>query len=143
ARVAAGYMTALALAGNTTGAIQHARVHEAVVRAELDAPPDAAVTRLAEQLRTGGAAAIAPPGPARAVAPASRAGPGIASPSRRLSLAMLFTMRRSSPQRLMTTTVTHEVSAARTAARRAMMRRAAAGIAVGALAAALWALLAS
>ncbi|HVE79369.1 MAG TPA: BTAD domain-containing putative transcriptional regulator, partial [Gemmatimonadaceae bacterium] len=40
ARVAAGYMTALALAGNTTGAIQHARVHETLVRAELDAPPD-------------------------------------------------------------------------------------------------------
>jgi hypothetical protein len=56
---------------------------------------------------------------------------------------MLFPMRRSSPQRLMTTTVTHEVSAARIAARRATMRRTAVAVVLGALAAALWALLAS
>lgn len=50
-RVAVRLMTALAAAGDRAGAIQHAKVHEAMLRDQLDAAPDAAVTALAERLR--------------------------------------------------------------------------------------------
>ena len=56
-RAALGLMTALAAAGDRGGAIRHARVHEAMLRRELDAAPDGAVTTLAERLR----AEAAPP----------------------------------------------------------------------------------
>lgn len=51
-RAALGLMGALAAAGDRAGALQHARVHEAFVRAELDAAPDPAVCALAARLRT-------------------------------------------------------------------------------------------
>jgi DNA-binding SARP family transcriptional activator/tetratricopeptide (TPR) repeat protein len=50
-RYAADYMTALAAAGDRAGALGHARVHESRVRGELEASPDAEVTRLADRLR--------------------------------------------------------------------------------------------
>jgi serine/threonine-protein kinase len=50
-RVALSLMRALAAAGDRVGALQHARVHEALVRQELDAAPDAAITTLAARLR--------------------------------------------------------------------------------------------
>jgi len=50
-RVALSLMRALAAAGDRIGALQHARVHEALVRQELDAAPDAAITTFAARLR--------------------------------------------------------------------------------------------
>ena len=51
ARVAVGLMTALAAAGDRAGALQYARVHETLLREELDAVPDAAVVALTARLR--------------------------------------------------------------------------------------------
>lgn len=45
------FMSALAAAGDRAGAIRHARVHEALVREQLDAAADPAVSALAERLR--------------------------------------------------------------------------------------------
>jgi DNA-binding SARP family transcriptional activator/TolB-like protein len=44
-------MGALAEAGDTPGAVAFARVHASLVSAELECPPDARVTRLADELR--------------------------------------------------------------------------------------------
>jgi DNA-binding SARP family transcriptional activator/TolB-like protein len=51
ARAAVGLMRSLADAGDRSGALQHARVHETLVRQELNAAPDPAVAELAERLR--------------------------------------------------------------------------------------------
>ncbi len=51
ARVAAGLIRARGAAGDATGAMQTARVHEARVREELDAEPDPLVVRAAEEVR--------------------------------------------------------------------------------------------
>lgn len=65
-RYAADYMTALAAAGDRVGALAHARAHEVRVRRELEASPDAEVTRLAGRLRAerGEPAAALPAAPA-------------------------------------------------------------------------------
>jgi DNA-binding SARP family transcriptional activator/thioredoxin-like negative regulator of GroEL len=47
-------MTALAEAGNLAGALQHARVYEALVEQQLDLPADPRVLELTERLRQGG-----------------------------------------------------------------------------------------
>ena len=52
-RVALSLMHALANAGDLSAAIQHARVHEVIVRGELDAPADDAVSGFADELRRG------------------------------------------------------------------------------------------
>ena len=52
-RVALSLMRALANAGDVSAAIQHARVHEVIVRSELDAAADEAVSGFAEELRRG------------------------------------------------------------------------------------------
>ncbi len=52
-RVAMTLMRALAESGDTSAAIQHARVHDAMVRADLDVPADDAVLAFAEELRRG------------------------------------------------------------------------------------------
>ncbi|MEO5816087.1 MAG: BTAD domain-containing putative transcriptional regulator [Gemmatimonadaceae bacterium] len=44
-------MTALARAGDRAGALQHARVHEILLKQELDLEPDSAVTSLVAKLR--------------------------------------------------------------------------------------------
>ena len=44
-------MASLAAAGDRAGALQHARVHETLLRDQLDMAPDAAVTALAAKLR--------------------------------------------------------------------------------------------
>lgn len=49
--VAHRFMVALAAAGDRAGAIQHARVHETLLRDQLDLAPDPAVIALAERLR--------------------------------------------------------------------------------------------
>jgi DNA-binding SARP family transcriptional activator len=51
-RVALELMNALAASGNTAGALQHARVHERMVREELGGPPDPGIAALVERLRT-------------------------------------------------------------------------------------------
>jgi TolB-like protein/tetratricopeptide (TPR) repeat protein len=51
-RLAAGYMHALTAAGDRAAALRHARVHELMVRSELESAPDAVVTDLAEELRS-------------------------------------------------------------------------------------------
>jgi DNA-binding SARP family transcriptional activator len=66
-------MDALARAGDRSGALQHARVHEALLRAELDVEPDPEVVKLVARLRAESCGATAP----RAVA---------SSPGRRNSL---------------------------------------------------------
>jgi DNA-binding SARP family transcriptional activator/Tfp pilus assembly protein PilF len=67
-RIAARLMEALAAQGDVSGAIQHARVYETLVRQELDLPPDREVIALAERLRKGGAPL---PTPAPTAAPAA------------------------------------------------------------------------
>ncbi|MET0399661.1 MAG: tetratricopeptide repeat protein [Longimicrobiaceae bacterium] len=52
ARVALRLMEALAAAGDRAGAIQHARVHQALLRESIGAEPDPEVAALAERLRT-------------------------------------------------------------------------------------------
>jgi TolB-like protein/DNA-binding SARP family transcriptional activator len=72
-RVALGYMRALEAAGDRAAAIQHARVHQAMVREEFGAEPDAEVLALAERLRSAPAQlpraeaprAASPPSPPR------------------------------------------------------------------------------
>ncbi len=51
ARVALGLMQGLVAAGDRNGALQHARVYEALIQQELDLPPDREVVAFAEQLR--------------------------------------------------------------------------------------------
>lgn len=51
ARVAIGLMEALVATGDRAGALQHARVYEALLQQELEAPPDRAVVALAERIR--------------------------------------------------------------------------------------------
>lgn len=52
-RVALSLMRVLADSGDVSAAIQHARVHEALVKGELDSPADDAVLAFAEELRRG------------------------------------------------------------------------------------------
>jgi DNA-binding SARP family transcriptional activator/TolB-like protein len=60
-RVALALVGALAAAGDVTGAIRHAQLHQTILRSELDLPPDAAVAALAERLRSGGAGVVKVP----------------------------------------------------------------------------------
>ncbi|HEU6452216.1 MAG TPA: BTAD domain-containing putative transcriptional regulator [Gemmatimonadaceae bacterium] len=57
-RVALALVNALAAAGDVTGAIRHAQLHQTILRSELDLPPDAAVAALAERLRSGEAGVV-------------------------------------------------------------------------------------
>jgi Tol biopolymer transport system component/DNA-binding SARP family transcriptional activator len=68
ARVATGLMQALVAAGDRNGALQHARIYEALVEQELNLPPDRDVVALAERIRTepppAASSVPSPPGPA-------------------------------------------------------------------------------
>nr|MBA3260571.1 protein kinase [Gemmatimonadales bacterium] len=72
-RIAIELMNALAASGNPAGALQHARVHETLVREELGAPPDPAVVAVAQRLREVVTVPVPPPAP-RAAAPAAGQG---------------------------------------------------------------------
>jgi TolB-like protein/DNA-binding SARP family transcriptional activator len=61
-RVALRLMQSLVAAGERAAAIQHARVHETMLRQELDIAPDAKVRALAEQLKHDTAGVAATPG---------------------------------------------------------------------------------
>ncbi|MFL5621724.1 MAG: BTAD domain-containing putative transcriptional regulator, partial [Gemmatimonadaceae bacterium] len=65
-QVAIGYMRALAASADRTGALQHARVYESLLREELNAEPDRGVMALAHQLQSAPRAAEKP---ARQAAP--------------------------------------------------------------------------
>lgn len=83
-RAAARLMRALNAAGNRAAALQHARVHAALLRAEFDAEPDEEVQSLAERLRAEPAPAAAPlPAPVQvtvAAAPVAST-PAVAAPA--------------------------------------------------------------
>src|SRR5436309_10634299 len=69
-RVAVGLMTALAAAGDRAGALQYARMHDALLRDDLDAVPEAAVVELTARLREESAPATSPVPPVpQALAP--------------------------------------------------------------------------
>jgi DNA-binding SARP family transcriptional activator len=61
ARVATGLMQALVAAGDRNGALQHARIYEALVEQELNLPPDREVVKLAERIRSEPAASSPAP----------------------------------------------------------------------------------
>ena len=75
ARHALGLMRALAAAGNTAAALDHARVYEALVREELDAEADASIVAYARALR-----AHAPTAPTPGLAAPPLAAPPLAAP---------------------------------------------------------------
>lgn len=50
-RPALGLMRALVATGETGAALQHAKAYEAMLRAELEVPPDRAIVAFAEELR--------------------------------------------------------------------------------------------
>ena len=66
-RVALRLMHALEATGDRPGALQHARIHAALLRNQLDAEPDADVAAYAERLRLEPAAKLPLPAPPRAV----------------------------------------------------------------------------
>ena len=63
ARVAIGLMEALVANGDTTAALQHARVYEVLLQQELEAEPDRDVVALAERIRQRAAAPAVVPEP--------------------------------------------------------------------------------
>jgi hypothetical protein len=71
-RIAISVMLALETAGNRTAAIQHAKIHEAMVREELDVPVPPEVHALVERLRS-----TTPAPPSQAPAPAESAPPPV------------------------------------------------------------------
>jgi DNA-binding SARP family transcriptional activator/TolB-like protein/Tfp pilus assembly protein PilF len=70
AAAAQGLMRALAAAGDAPGALRHAEIFHRMLEAELELPPDPAVTALAERIRRG-EEPVATPVPAVAVAAAT------------------------------------------------------------------------
>src|SRR5687767_1231320 len=79
-RVALRLMRALAAAGDPGAAVQHARIHETLLREELNVPPDPAVTSLVRQLQSMRAEA---PHAIENAGPAPGAGSMMASAERR------------------------------------------------------------
>lgn len=62
-------MRALAAAGDPGAAIRHARVHEALLRQELDAPPDARISELVKALQASPATGVTSGPPPQQAAP--------------------------------------------------------------------------
>src|SRR5882724_6145177 len=56
-------MTALEASGEIAVAVQQARIHEALMHQELEAPPDPRITRIADRLRSQLNAEIVPAAP--------------------------------------------------------------------------------
>ncbi|HET7550100.1 MAG TPA: FlgO family outer membrane protein [Gemmatimonadaceae bacterium] len=74
-RVALALVEALAAAGDVTGAIRHAQLHQTILHSELDLPPDAAVAAFAERLRSGEAGVVKVPEMAAEPVPSEMAPP--------------------------------------------------------------------
>lgn len=106
ARIAARLMEALAAQGDVSGALQHARVYETLVRQELDLPPDREVISLAERLRKGGAPTPAPMLP-QIPEPSSRAHPERSEGERGTSSVISTPVPPSAPEP--TPLVIHEI----------------------------------
>ena len=70
ARSAAGLITALAAAGDASGALRHAQVYETLLRHELNLEPDGAVLAIVRRLRQRTQRSVEPPAPAGANAAA-------------------------------------------------------------------------
>jgi len=134
-RIALGLMRALAAAGDRAGALQHARVHETLLKEELELAPDHEIARLAEQLREPAAAPPPTPAPAQVAATAATLPPPAASAVaaapmresvgllRRSSTALGAALhRRTAPIRLLTGNTLHATHVA--AAELAMEARA-------------------
>lgn len=68
-RVALKLMQALVAAGDRTAALQHARVHAALLRAELDVEPDGEIQALTRQLQDGPELVARPSAPVAAALP--------------------------------------------------------------------------
>jgi DNA-binding SARP family transcriptional activator len=82
-RIALRYMQALEAAGDRAEAIRHASAHAELLRADLDAVPDAEVIALAERLRLESRpAANGAPAPARPLAGTAPTDPGLREESR-------------------------------------------------------------
>ena len=95
-RAALGLMHAMADAGDRAGALEFARVHEQLVRAELEAPPDPALTTYADELRRAPLAAHPKP-IASSVTPAPPSAEAGARPSD--SAASVAPVPTPAPQR--------------------------------------------
>lgn len=94
-RVTLRLMRALDAAGERSAALRCAQVHETLLRAELDSPPDPEVAALAGQLRDGPPRPAAAPVPTSdAAEPAAAAGPHEADPSRPRSPDLTVRRRR-------------------------------------------------
>lgn len=90
-RYAADYMTALAAAGDRSGALAHARAHADGMRRQLDVSPEQEVSRLADRLRAGQAEpATAPLATPAALRPATAPSSAASSPRRRTRLAAIL-----------------------------------------------------
>ena len=75
-------MRAFAAVGDPGAAIRHARVHETLLREELDAPPDARIAQLVKTLQSPSATTASAPAPKQAQpAPAPLPAPNAASPA--------------------------------------------------------------
>jgi DNA-binding SARP family transcriptional activator len=110
ARYAVGLMQALAAAGDRGGALQHARVYEALVEQELDLPPDGEVVALAHRLRSETRAAIVPAPAASAIgvapersavaflSPASTSSPPAVAPESLSPIPALSAPHAASPE---------------------------------------------
>ena len=79
-RVAVGLISALDATGNRAAALQHARIHEMLLREELGAGPDPAVAALVERLRSSPAKAPPRPEPSAAPPEGVRSEPGEPGP---------------------------------------------------------------
>ena len=87
-RVAVRLMEALAAIGDRAGAIQHAAIHTALLRNELELGPDSAVSALAQSLRETPAARTSGKSGARVQFPTNMEGsPTAQEPSRAVSVA--------------------------------------------------------
>jgi len=79
-RVALRLMEALEAAGERSGALQHARIHELLLQEELGLPVDPAVNEFAERLRKEPEVVVAPAPPASAASPHPASAPPPALP---------------------------------------------------------------
>ncbi len=92
ARVALGLMQALVSGGDRAAALQHARVYEALIQQELEAPPDREVLAFAERIREPGVAPASPPTavgpPAAVIVPATLSVPDSPAPATELPVSV-------------------------------------------------------
>jgi len=99
-RVALALVEALAAAGDVTGAIRHAQLHQTILRSELDLPPDAAVAALEERLRSGDAGVVTVPGmPAAGVVPERMVSEEMASSDTERSMTIEHEVDDAGPDR--------------------------------------------